>query len=298
MKPSERIKAEVSLRHVAEAAGVTWDLKKSRQAKGDWWAPCPIHGEATASFHVQEPGGTGGLFKCFGCGAGGSVIDFVMAMDGCDFTTAVRRLTSENGLTAPLSEERRQTLEKDRQAAQDRAEAAAKASAEAGHARALRFWADAERVGFGGKSALASYLLARGVNLAAMGGVPATLRLAWRLEHWQGGYRAGSRADHTGPAMVAAIGRGKILGVHRTWITKNGRATYGDGRKVEKQWLGRTGAMMGQPCVLSKPGPRVVVGEGIETTLAAFGQLVSDGQAGWSAEAALSRGAITGPTRD
>lgn len=307
MKPSERIKSQVSLRQVAEAAGAVWDLKKSRQAKGDWWAPCPLHGEATASFHIQEAGGTGGLFKCFGCHAGGSVIDFVMAMDSCDFTTAVRRLVDENGLSEPLSEERQAQVRADRAAAQDRAATATAAQADAGHARALRLWRDARvRSGAyhgssrdtGWDAILPRYLARRGVKLAAIGGVPPTLRIAGRLDHWVGGYVSGSAPDHTGPAMVAAIGRGKIVGVHRTWITPHGRANLADGSKVSKQWMGRTGEMMGQPCVLSRPAPRVVAGEGIETTLSAFSALVADGQSGWSAEAGLSRGAITGPAQD
>jgi DNA primase len=28
---------------------VTWDQRKSNQAKGDWWAPCPFHQEKSAS---------------------------------------------------------------------------------------------------------------------------------------------------------------------------------------------------------------------------------------------------------
>lgn len=47
---------------------------------------CPFHGDRDASLKVYP--GTGG-WHCFGCGKGGSVIDFVMTQEGCDFRTAV-----------------------------------------------------------------------------------------------------------------------------------------------------------------------------------------------------------------
>ena len=47
---------------------------------------CPFHGDRDASLKVYQ--GTGG-WHCFGCGRGGSVIDFVMEHENCDFRTAV-----------------------------------------------------------------------------------------------------------------------------------------------------------------------------------------------------------------
>ena len=47
---------------------------------------CPFHGDKDASLKVYP--GHGG-WHCFGCGKGGSVIDFVMEQEGCDFRTAV-----------------------------------------------------------------------------------------------------------------------------------------------------------------------------------------------------------------
>lgn len=47
---------------------------------------CPFHGDKDASLKVYP--GTGG-WHCFGCGKGGSVVDFVMEQEGCDFRTAV-----------------------------------------------------------------------------------------------------------------------------------------------------------------------------------------------------------------
>ena len=47
---------------------------------------CPFHGEREGSLKVYP--GNGG-WHCFGCGRGGSVIDFVMEHENCDFRTAV-----------------------------------------------------------------------------------------------------------------------------------------------------------------------------------------------------------------
>ena len=47
---------------------------------------CPFHGDKDASLKVYP--GAGG-WHCFGCGKGGSVVDFVMEHEGCDFRTAV-----------------------------------------------------------------------------------------------------------------------------------------------------------------------------------------------------------------
>jgi hypothetical protein len=48
---------------------------------------CPFHGDRKSPSLKVYPG-TGG-WHCFGCGKGGSVIDFVMEHEGCDFRTVV-----------------------------------------------------------------------------------------------------------------------------------------------------------------------------------------------------------------
>ena len=56
---------------------------------------CPFHGEKEPSLKVY--GGTNG-WHCFGCGRGGSVIDFVMQQEGCSFRTAVIAIDRALGL--------------------------------------------------------------------------------------------------------------------------------------------------------------------------------------------------------
>lgn len=57
---------------------------------------CPFHqGDHTASMKIYP--GSGG-FHCFGCGAGGSVIDFVMRLFDLSFGQALLRLNTDFGL--------------------------------------------------------------------------------------------------------------------------------------------------------------------------------------------------------
>lgn len=71
---------------------------------------CPFHSERTPSFTVNLQKG---LFKCFGCGASGDVINFYMKIKGLDFKTAVIELAKKAGLTIDEAtfEERKKELD-------------------------------------------------------------------------------------------------------------------------------------------------------------------------------------------
>jgi DNA primase len=60
---------------------------------------CPFHNEKTPSFAVVEEKG---FFHCFGCGAHGDAIGFVMRAESLSFPEAVERLASEAGLELPV----------------------------------------------------------------------------------------------------------------------------------------------------------------------------------------------------
>ncbi|SDY57373.1 DNA primase [Jannaschia faecimaris] len=77
---------------------VTWDMKKTNQAKGDWWAPCPFHQEKSASFHVDDQKG---FYYCFGCQAKGNVFGFVQETENVGFMEAVEILAGEAGMPMP-----------------------------------------------------------------------------------------------------------------------------------------------------------------------------------------------------
>src|ERR1700712_5330253 len=64
---------------------------------GRQWKGCfPFHGEKTPSFYVYDD-----HFHCFGCGAHGDAISFVMQSRGASFPEAVEQLASEAGLEVP-----------------------------------------------------------------------------------------------------------------------------------------------------------------------------------------------------
>ena len=55
---------------------------------------CPFHSERTPSFTVSD---VKRFYHCFGCGAHGDVLDFVMAIERIDFSAALARLKGEFG---------------------------------------------------------------------------------------------------------------------------------------------------------------------------------------------------------
>lgn len=61
----------------------------------DWWGCCPFHSEKTPSFHVIPDKK---MYYCFGCGAGGSTIKFVMEMEKLSFTESVEVLAKRAGI--------------------------------------------------------------------------------------------------------------------------------------------------------------------------------------------------------
>jgi DNA primase len=59
---------------------------------------CPFHNEKTPSFSVNSERG---FFHCFGCGAGGTVFNFVMRTEGLSFPEAIESLARRYGVTLP-----------------------------------------------------------------------------------------------------------------------------------------------------------------------------------------------------
>ena len=50
---------------------------------------CPFHNEKTGSFTVSP---SKGIYKCFGCGASGHALKFIMEIEQCSFVEAVKQL--------------------------------------------------------------------------------------------------------------------------------------------------------------------------------------------------------------
>lgn len=62
------------------------------------WGLCPLHGEKTPSFSVSPDKQ---MFYCFGCHAGGTVIQFIMQMERLSFVEAVKLLANRAGMELP-----------------------------------------------------------------------------------------------------------------------------------------------------------------------------------------------------
>ncbi|RUO40086.1 DNA primase [Aliidiomarina taiwanensis] len=69
-----------------------------KKAGRNYQACCPFHSEKSPSFTVAPDKQ---FYHCFGCGAHGNAIDFVMEYDGLEFPDAVEVLAAELGLEVP-----------------------------------------------------------------------------------------------------------------------------------------------------------------------------------------------------
>lgn len=69
-----------------------------RRSGSNLFGLCPFHGEKTASFSVNPDKG---IYYCFGCHKGGSVVNFQMEIEGLSYPDAVRALAKRVGMEVP-----------------------------------------------------------------------------------------------------------------------------------------------------------------------------------------------------
>ena len=96
--PQDFIGDLVARADVVEVIGRRVQLKKAGR---EFKACCPFHDEKTPSFTVSP---TKGFYHCFGCGAHGTPIDFLMEFDHMSFPEAVETLANSMGLEVPRTE--------------------------------------------------------------------------------------------------------------------------------------------------------------------------------------------------
>ncbi len=252
------LKARNPLGDAVEAAGIVLH-GKGRVRQG----VCPFHQEAEGSFTVYEDSQR---FWCFGCGAGGDVLDFVGRMEGLTLPEAIRRL--DDGSTPPVASP----------AVRNAATGQPAASAVPPRDPALLTAAARFYVGQLRRSPVATqYLASRGI------GVEAAIRLG--LGYASGnGLRdylssAGFKPDRQRPSgLFLERGAERFAGMVVVPEVSGGLVRWLVGRAVDAQAKPRFQALPGQKPALGQgrlsPAPSVaIVAEGVfdYLTLASWG---------------------------
>src|SRR5664279_5320901 len=98
MIPNDFIQTLLSRVDIVEVIERSVPLKK---AGANYVACCPFHSEKTPSFSVSP---TKQFYHCFGCGAHGTAIGFLMEHAGKTFPDAVEELARDAGLEVPRIE--------------------------------------------------------------------------------------------------------------------------------------------------------------------------------------------------
>ena len=93
--PDELIAEITAANDIVDVASSYMKLKRSGNG---YKGLCPFHGEKTPSFHISPDKQ---LYHCFGCGAGGSVLQFIMNIENLDFVDAVKLLASKANIAIP-----------------------------------------------------------------------------------------------------------------------------------------------------------------------------------------------------
>jgi hypothetical protein len=265
--------------------------KGSFTDKGRYFTLNPGRPDRTVgSFFIHMSGGRVGHWHDFATNEGGDVLDLIrLSLNLPSLSAALAEARAFLGLATDTPEQRaareRAALEmKARRAAAEREE---RRTAERRCKQAEALYLSA-REGLAG-TPVQLYLARRGIDLTALVHPPRALRY-----HHQVGYFREETDPETGevtslrgtyPAMLAALvnGRGRITGCHRTYLAHGpggwAKADLPDQKKVLGQVRGSAIRLSsgigprggkGVPLANCPPGTRVVIGEGIETCLAAM----------------------------
>ncbi|PWR24215.1 DUF7146 domain-containing protein [Zavarzinia aquatilis] len=244
------IKSRVVMSTVAAKAGVKLD----RAGAGKFMGCCPFHDDRTPSLAIDDGKG---LWRCHGCGAGGDCFAFVQRIEGLPFMKAVRLLAEDGDVQVAAQPRNARPIGNDDSRLVE---------------IARRIWEET-----GPHGMVTAYLRGRGIAISP----PATLRFHPALFHRATGLKL--------PAMVGAVNiwpSREITGIHRTWLTEDGRKAPVSSNKMT------LGNCKGGAVRLAPPGPVLVIGEGVETVLSV---MQATGLPGWSAMNASNLSAIVLP---
>jgi DNA primase len=219
------------------SAVVCRDVKLRRAGRG-MKALCPFHSERTPSFYVYDGGAN---FHCYGCGANGDTIDYIVETRRISFTEALRWLgASDLPVTSPAERAERKKAD-DAARLQDIADA-------------RDFWSRCIRPE---GTPAEVYARSRGITMQ----LPASVRFG-NLPPWRD-QETMEWADPR-PAMVCGVydRGGEIAGIQRVYLRDGGLAKAR--MRKPKLTLGR---IRGGSMRLGPVQPRVIVCEGPEDGL-------------------------------
>ena len=97
--PDELINEVIAANDLVDLASSYMKLSRSGRT---YRGLCPFHGEKTPSFYVSSEKQ---LYHCFGCGAGGTVLQFIMNIENLDFIEAVKFLAQRAKIALPEGDE-------------------------------------------------------------------------------------------------------------------------------------------------------------------------------------------------
>lgn len=269
---------------VAWAMGKGWKLAPGIDRAG----PCPCcSGTDRFSIHTKK-----NTFNCRGCGISGQgVIKLVMATEGVEFVDACEIITGRKASTPVDPERARQIAAQNAAYEQRRADDAARYRDQARRDGWTIFCGAQQNIG---RDYLGRYLDLRGIGFGLIAKVvPQELIKLWEHPHLPLVEHIGGQWQtlHTGPAMVAAVQQpdGHFGASHATWLDVDqpkGKVVLGNHPETGKSIASKKvrGAKKGGAIRLYTPPlpRRIVMGEGIETTLTALAHNFEPDTAYWA----------------
>lgn len=108
MRYSEDVIEEVRMKN--DIVDVISGYIKLQKKGSNYFGLCPFHNEKSPSFSVSA---SKQMYYCFGCGAGGNVITFVMDYENYSFTEAMKVLADRAGITLPKQEYSKEAREQE-----------------------------------------------------------------------------------------------------------------------------------------------------------------------------------------
>ncbi|GAB3308951.1 DNA primase [Hymenobacter humi] len=174
--PKELVDHIIQTADIVEVVGDFVQLKRKGQ---NLWAPCPFHNEKSPSFSVNP---AKSLYKCFGCGKAGGVVQFVMDVEGTSYVEALKYLAKKYGIEVEEEEKTpQQQLEQNERDSQFIVSDFAKSH----YHRLLLNSEEGMSIGYG-------YLKERGLNLSTI----QTFELGYSLDSWDDLMKAAEKAGY------------------------------------------------------------------------------------------------------